>query len=134
MSQSYTILHLEDNPVFVNMTKILFENQKNINYESVFTPEQAFNYLIKNMPDIILSDLQLDDLTPESGIRFIKQVKNKYPNIPIVVLSSKRSKDIRENLSEYILDFFQKGCDTNFFVSNIMNHLKKFNSIPACIK
>jgi len=124
MQHQYTILHLDDNPVFLNITKALFQNQEDINYESVFTAQDAFSYLEKNEPDLIFVDLMLDDKDPETGICFIEKVNQRFPKARMLVITGHQN-NLSNRVSPFIIDYIQKGYDPGPFTQKILSHLKK---------
>ena len=126
MTTNFKVLHLDDNPVFLNMTKSLFENQKDINYEGVFSTKEAFSSIENRIPDLVLVDLMLEDQeNPEPGVQFIEQVSKRYPKTCMFVLTSYKENNIKEKISKYVREYFQKGCDPQFFISTVIRYLKQ---------
>ena len=46
---------------------------------------EAINHFNHNMPDLIISDIKMPG---ESGLQFLKKVKTKFPNIPIIIMTA----------------------------------------------
>ena len=125
LSESYTILHLDDNPIYLNLTKSLFENKKNISHIGVYTINEAFKYLKMKKTDLLITGLLFGDEDPSPAIRFIKQVNEEYPEIPVIINSAYRSQEIKKELSDYVVDNLQKGCDPNIFINKVLQYLKQ---------
>ena len=126
MTKNYTVLHLDDNPVFLNMTKSLFENQKDIIYDGVFTTKEAFSHIQNSPPDLVLVDLMLEkEGDPTPGVQFIEQVKEQYPKTRMFVLTAYKPNDLREKLSNYVNKYIQKGGDPELFISTVTRYLKQ---------
>lgn len=75
----------------------------NLRYPPVFfqasTPQEAYHYFETQNIDLVIIMLNLADQDP---IRFAKDIKNRYPNKPLVVLTPfSREITSRYNLSDY---------------------------------
>jgi DNA-binding NarL/FixJ family response regulator len=127
MSQKYTVLHLDDNPVFINITKALFEKKEDIAYESAFTTNEAYGFIESKQPDLIFVDLMLEGFgDPEPGVNFIEKVKKNYPQLRMLVFSGYPEPDaIKERLADNIIHYEEKGCDPKNFVTNVARLLSE---------
>ncbi|HBG58664.1 response regulator [Proteiniphilum sp. UBA1028] len=80
------ILIVDDHRILVEGLKKLFENSAVIQVMDVaFTGMECRTILTKMVPDVILLDINLPDI---SGIDLCKEIKERYPETKIVVLSS----------------------------------------------
>jgi len=94
------ILIIEDNPM---VTRSLEFKLKKDGYEVVVAEDgrKAIKVLDEETFDLILTDLMLPFVT---GTQIIEHIKNKYPKIPVIVLSTSTQEDI-------ITDAFKMGVD-----------------------
>ena len=80
------LLIVDDHRILVDGLKKLFDNSENIVVVGVaYSGKECRNALSKELPDVILLDINLPDV---SGIELCKEIKIHYPEIKIVALSS----------------------------------------------
>ncbi len=65
------------------------------------TAEDAVDLLNESLPDMALLDIQLPGM---SGIELLSIIKDKYPSIPVVMISASSQKDTQELLTKYHAD------------------------------
>ena len=109
MAHKYNVLHLEDNPIYIEA----FENfikSLNVNYEAVINVVAAFDRLEKQPPHLLIVDLMLeDDSNPKPGIKFIEEVSAKYPNVRMMVLSAQDDPKYKKKLQDYVVHYENKS-------------------------
>jgi DNA-binding NarL/FixJ family response regulator len=122
----YNILHIDDNPVFLELIKNIFNKDENFIYVPVLNTKNAFREIEKKMPDLLIADLMLkNDWDANSGKTFIKEVKYKYPDLAIMVLSARDEPKLRNKLKKYIILYQQKSFRPSEFLPTITNLLEK---------
>ena len=107
----YRIIHIEDNPVFTDLTQILIQEIEgiNIDYIPAHTANKAYSLLETNVPDILIADLMLEnEYDARSGLAFIKKVKEKYPKLQIMVLTARGDNSLREELEDTVIRYETK--------------------------
>lgn len=76
----------DDQTLFLNSLQQYLQKVKDINVLGSFTTGmETLDALKKDQPDILLLDLRLPDMT---GLEVAKTVKNTYPDVKILILSS----------------------------------------------
>lgn len=80
------ILIIEDNRDILNAVRLMLEGEG----FTVIAKEDcasAMNYLMENKPDVIVTDLRIQEMT---GLEFIHQVRRitNYDRIPIIAMSA----------------------------------------------
>ncbi len=102
MSNKKKIFIVEDNDLNLKLFRDLLENN---NYDVTYTQEgrEAFDMVLKNMPDLILMDIQLHGI---SGFDIIEQIKgdDRIKNIPIAAVTAFAMKDDKDKI-------MASGCD-----------------------
>jgi len=85
-SQKIKVLIIEDEKILAEMYKDKFE-EAGYQVDSVFSSEQALDYLKKEKPDLILLDILLPR---ENGIHLLKRLKEieGISEIPVVAFSN----------------------------------------------
>lgn len=93
MKQRYTILVVDDDE---NTLKILRANLKDFGYNVIIAHDayQAFDYMALQLPDLIVSDVILPEM---SGHQFCRKIREdaKTQQIPFIFLSTKGKVDDR---------------------------------------
>jgi DNA-binding NarL/FixJ family response regulator len=80
------LLIVDDHRILVAGLKKLFENSATVQVTGVaFSAKECRSAIIKELPDVILLDINLPDA---SGIDLCKEIKSQHPEIKIVALSS----------------------------------------------
>ena len=76
----YSILHLDDNPMFLEQMTVLMDFDSSIRYRPVQYPEDAKTELEKELPDLLIVDLMLkNDWDARDGSVFAKDANKSYP-------------------------------------------------------
>jgi CheY-like chemotaxis protein len=77
------ILHLDDEAA---IRDILATHLGYLGYQvtSVGSPDEALNAAAKSKPDLVISDLQLDE---GDGLETIAELRRRYPGIPVMMLT-----------------------------------------------
>lgn len=103
--KKYTIGFLDDHSLILDGIRNLFQKYSGITAIFFSTSDSLFSYLEEDFLNLLVSDLGM----PEKDWYFLlKTLKNKYPDLPIVVLSqydstSIVSKVLKLGVSGYIL-------------------------------
>ena len=82
-----TILIIDDDPDFVDTTKLILETEQykvNVAYD----PDEGYKRLEEEIPDIILLDVMMG--AGADGIKFAKNIRKdeRFEKIPILVMTS----------------------------------------------
>ena len=106
--QSFNILYLEDDKNLRLHTKDVLEDFVN-NIYAVGTSNEAFNVIINNKVDVIISDILLEN---ENGIDFLRYLKeDKKINIPAILTTAHTD-------TKYLLDAIKLKVE-NYIVKPI---------------
>ncbi|MEO5562100.1 MAG: response regulator transcription factor [Chitinophagaceae bacterium] len=77
---------VDDHYMVIEGIRSLLQNEKNIEWTGhAMTAASCFSFLHNQQPDVILMDINLPD---KSGIDLCKEVKEKYPSVLIIGLST----------------------------------------------
>jgi CheY-like chemotaxis protein len=100
----YRILVVDDDGSICTMDKAILESQ---GYEVKCAADgfDALTALTHSLPDVIISDLQMPNM---SGFEFLSVVRKRFPRIPTIAISGAFSgRDVPDNV---LADaFFEKG-------------------------
>ena len=88
----------------------------------VFNDGKSFLDRFKEPPDLVLLDLMLPDI---SGIDILKEIKQRNPEVPVIILSAQESIEVALNtLKLGAADYFSKPIDFPKLEFAIINSLK----------
>jgi two-component system, OmpR family, response regulator len=103
------IFLVDDDPLFMKLLEIAFLERGDFNVETYSTGEICLANLSHN-PDLIVLDYNLDGINKNAmnGLVTLDKVKDKDPEIPVIMLSSQDSIDVaiscmHHNASDYIV-------------------------------
>lgn len=109
---------VEDNDVVRDGLQLLINSMSNHKVVGAYvTCEQALKHLDRDMPDIILMDL---DLPGMSGIEGIQRIKKQYPEIHIIVIT------VHED-SEMVFEALCAGASG--YITKNANHSRLLDAI-----
>ena len=77
------ILVVDDEPMIINLTSE-FLKEEGFDTCSAKNAAEALSQMEKQSADAVLLDIRLPD---EDGLVFLKRLKEKYPNVPVVMLT-----------------------------------------------
>lgn len=126
--KDYTILHLEDNPVFIELMEALFYKIKDMDivYNGVQKSFEAIDRLRNQLPDLFIVDLMLEnDYDPQPGVLFIKEVRKSISkDVPIMVLTANTDHTPKKDLHGLINWIETKDFSPSNFRKKISRILK----------
>lgn len=101
MSDGFILVVDDEEELRENMYDLL--ELEGFNVEAVDSGDGALALVNKKIPDLILLDIQLPGT---DGIEVLRQVKEKHPNLPIIMVSASSQKNTHDKLNEYGADGF----------------------------
>ena len=87
------ILYVEDDKLYINLVKLILN--KNFNIEICNNGIEAVSKILNNGTEyyLVIMDIILPNM---NGILAAKNIKNFYPNMPIIALTSRDIDDIKK--------------------------------------
>lgn len=119
INSDYNILIVDDSLTTRKLLQNILEH-KGYRYEMVQNPREAFDILYKEKFDLILSDMEMPEM---SGKEFVQRLKAdvRYKDIPVVVISSYDLADLEKEIPQanaYIVK-------SNFNQDNLLTIIEK---------
>jgi len=100
------------------------KNQWNYNVRTFTNGGDGLNAISEN-PDLVLLDIMLPDI---NGNEVLARIKQKYPHIPVIMLSAQGSVEVAmESIRLGAFDYFPKPIDKNRLEPAIRNAIKNFD-------
>ena len=148
-NQNLKITIVDDDPAMMEMQKDFFTRKFPGSVITSFTSGESALNGIYFEPDVIILDYHLDSINAEAmnGLMVLKKLKEQFPNVPIIFLSSQEKTEIAANTMKYgAYDYIVKNESAfhrlEILLNNIQGHadLKKnlgtqiiFNTILAVL-
>ena len=139
--KKFNIMHLDDSFQLLEFIDEIIDeiNQEKIGIEITYTmftnPDELYNQLTHEIPDLIISDLMLEtgeevEDPTESGVNLIKTIKNQdhYKDIKILVYSARLDDFLKKELAPYIVGYCTKRMADSEFKLKIINCLTGVNN------
>ena len=125
------VLVVEDNENNMKLLCLILEKH---GYEPIqaFTGEEGVDKATEEIPDIILMDIQLPDI---SGIEAVKRIRmmDSMQEIPIIAITSYAMSGDREKIMGLGCDgYFEKPIDPMTIIEDIEKIVKQRNNENTC--
>ncbi len=91
-NRPYSILIADDHQIFIDGLKALLKKEKHLQLSGeVCNGRVALDMIIKNQPDLLITDINMPGLT---GVELTREVKSRFPEVKVLVLSMFNDRDI----------------------------------------
>ncbi len=107
MDSSVRILHVEDDPDLAELTSMFLEREdERFSVFGAQNADEGRERLAAEEFDCVVSDY---DMPGESGIEFLRSVREDYPDLPFILFTGKGSEAVAsEAISAGVTDYLQK--------------------------
>lgn len=123
------ILLVDDDPLFLELSKTFLEVFYNIASDTVNSAREALLRLEKNSYDVVVSDY---DMPFMDGITFLKTIRDKRINIPFILFTGVGREEIMDQAFENGADsFIQKIGDPKAQYSELSKRIWQVASSSA---
>ena len=85
-----TILVVDDSPLERTLAANILDQAEEFEIAFAEDGEEAFDYVLSNEVDVIVTDLQMPKM---DGLELLKCIRNHNPEIPIIVMTSQGSEE-----------------------------------------
>ena len=123
MAEPVRVLHVDDEPGFVELTTELLPNEDGrIEVETATSAAEGLDQLADGGIDCVVSDY---DMPGTNGIEFLEAVREEYPELPFILFTGKGSEEIASDaISAGVTDYLQKkgGTDQYALLANRIGH------------
>ena len=123
------ILIIEDIPEMADLASIYLKNS-GIQVDAVPSAEEALTYLEKQMPDLIILDLNLPGM---SGFDFLKKFRKEYnASLPVIIVSARDAdEDIIAGLGNGADEFVTKPYSPKVLVARVEASIRRQAKVTA---
>lgn len=102
-NQNLKITIVDDDPAMTEMLKDFFTSKFKGSVVTNFNSGETALKGIYFQPDVIILDYHLDSVNTEAmnGLQVLKKLKDQFPNVPVIFLSSQEKAEIAANTMKY---------------------------------
>jgi DNA-binding response OmpR family regulator len=121
----------DDTAIAVGLKKLLMKEDFVVN--CVATGQQAINQVLISLPDIIILDVGLPDMT---GIEVLKKIRARHAELPILLLTARDEiKDKVEGLNAGADDYLTKPFDIDELIARLRVIERRLGTVKnSCIE
>ncbi|QZA88528.1 PAS domain-containing protein [Salinarchaeum sp. IM2453] len=133
MAEPITVLHVDDDPKFVDMVAAFLEKEHDeFNVITATSARGGINRLGDQDVDCIVSDYEMPR---QSGIELLTQVREDHPELPFILFTGKGSEEIASKaISAGVTEYLQKETGTGQYTvlaNRIQNVVEQYRSQQA---
>ena len=130
MTSNTTVIIVEDDP---DLNEYLHELlSEHFIVHNVTRGSQALKLIKQTKPDLVVLDLMLPDMQGED---LCTQIKDVYPQVPIIILTAKDDpRDIVKNLNQGADDYLTKPFSSEELLARIRARLRSDNRKQTSLK
>ncbi len=118
----FRTLIVEDSNFFRQLLKeTLISRFPSMDILEAGSAEEAIKDIEASPPDLVFIDIKLPG---ENGLELTKKIKRKYPDIPVIILTSYDLPEYRDAASQYQANYFlSKGLTTKENILTLVNSI-----------
>ena len=116
------VLLVDDEETFVQTLSERLK-MRDLKNDTVYDGEQAIEFVDENEPDVMVLDLKMPGI---DGMEVLRQVKKKYPNIQVIILTGHGTdRDEEESRRIGVYDYLKKPVEIEELVDRIKGAYKE---------
>lgn len=126
--QGHKILLVDDDPSLLKLLAVRLR-ATGLEIETVESAEQAISLIPSFLPQLVITDLRMDDM---DGLALFDHIQQQYPNLPVIILTAHGT--IKEAVSatrQGVFGFLTKPFDSKELLELISKALVLHNIFPA---
>jgi PAS domain S-box-containing protein len=106
------VLHVDDEPAFVELTEATLEREGDLEVVSTTDPASVLDRIEERAVDCVVSDYEMPQM---DGLAVLREVREEHPELPFVLFTGKGSEEIAsEAVSAGVDDYLQKSGPEQF--------------------
>ncbi len=121
-----TVLIIDDNTSVITALEVLF-SLHDIDTLRATSPQQGLSLLQNSAIDLVLQDMNFteDNTSGEEGVALFKQIRQHYPDLPVILLTAWTHLDAAVSLIKHgAADYLAKPWDDNKLLATSLNLLE----------
>ncbi|NOR69886.1 MAG: response regulator [Methylomarinum sp.] len=125
--QGHKILLVDDDPSLLKLLAVRLR-ATGLEIETVESAEQAISLIPSFLPQLVITDLRMDDM---DGLALFDHIQQQHPNLPVIILTAHGT--IKEAVSatrQGVFGFLTKPFDSKELLELISNALALHKNVP----
>lgn len=123
-----SVMVIDDNKLYRKFISKIIEINFGSKIIEVEQPKEAFEYLKKDKPDLMLLDMEMPYMDGHTFLKLLRR-SDFTKNIPVIPITAINSKELVLNLSKYkIEDFIIKSAEPEVMIKKIKKVLLSISS------
>ncbi|WP_135821447.1 PAS domain S-box protein [Halostella litorea] len=129
MGSPIRVLHVDDDPAFVDLVATFLERESDLTVVSETSAADGLETFERADVECVVSDY---DMPRTDGLEFLQGVRERDPDVPFVLFTGKGSEEIAsEAISAGVTDYMQKGGGTDQYTvlaNRVRNAARQYRS------
>ena len=136
-NQQYSVFVVDDNPLYVQLMLDYFKRNPKLHFKTFANADECLAQLEEN-PDVVVLDYFLESQYADAGknsLEVLEKIDEKYPNLPVVVLSGKESLEIAvDSLQHGAYDYVVKNENAFMRLENAIMNIIRGNQLKRIVR
>jgi DNA-binding NtrC family response regulator len=126
------MLLVVDDDIAIRTSLILLLKKDGFEVKGVSSPDETFEALRTETPELILLDLNFSiETSGKEGMQLLQQIKRKYPAIPVILITGWGTIDLAvKGMKEGAIDFITKPWQNDYLVQSVRTILNLSQNPP----
>lgn len=118
-----SLLHIDDEKLFLEISKIYLEKDGDFIVDTVSSPTLALDTIRSNRYDAVISDYEMPGM---NGIELLKKIRSEFGNIPFILFTGRGREDVAIAAINNGVDFYiQKGGEPKSQFAELTHQVKQ---------
>ena len=129
------MLLIVDDDLAIRASLILLLKKEGFDVKGAASPEETFDILKKETPELILLDLNFSiETSGDEGMQLLQRIKTSYPSVPMILITGWGTIDLAvKGMKEGAADFITKPWQNDHLLQSVgtILNLSKTNAAIA---
>jgi CheY-like chemotaxis protein len=86
-----TVLVVDDSAVDLRRASKLLEKENALTVRTAENGRQALDFLQQELPDLVLTDMQMPEL---DGLQLVQEIRKRFPAVPVILMTAHGSEEL----------------------------------------
>lgn len=129
------MLLIVDDDLAIRTSLILLLKKEGFDVKGAASPEETFDILKKETPELILLDLNFSiETSGAEGMQLLQRIKTTYPSVPVILITGWGTIDLAvKGMKEGAADFITKPWQNDHLVQSISTILNLARQTPQSL-
>jgi two-component system NtrC family response regulator len=126
------MLLIVDDDLAIRASLILLLKKEGFDVKGAASPEETFDILKKETPELILLDLNFSiETSGDEGMQLLQRIKTSYPSVPVILITGWGTIDLAvKGMKEGAMDFITKPWQNDHLLQSVGTILNLARQTP----